>query len=99
MYPLPPADTCTMYLLRHGATENNLMKPPKLQGRGIDLPLSAEGRRQAECAARALEKQQLAAVYSSTLLRAKETAEIIARPHPLPVLTDARLVEVDVGRW
>jgi broad specificity phosphatase PhoE len=75
------------------------MKPPKLQGRGIDLPLSAEGRRQAECAAGALARQKIAAVYSSTLLRAKETAQIIATPHAGEVATDERLVEVDVGRW
>jgi broad specificity phosphatase PhoE len=88
-----------MYLLRHGATENNLMKPPKLQGRGIDLPLSAEGRRQAECAAGALARQKIAAVYSSTLLRSKETAEIIALPHQHEVVTNELIVEVDVGRW
>jgi broad specificity phosphatase PhoE len=99
MYSPPSSDTCVMYLLRHGATENNLMKPPKLQGRGIDLPLSAEGRRQAECAQRALSKQKIAAVYSSTLLRAKETAQIVARPHRHEVVTNELIIEVDVGRW
>jgi broad specificity phosphatase PhoE len=89
-----------MFLLRHGATENNLMKPPKLQGRSIDLGLSAEGRRQAECAARALAEQQIAAVYSSTLLRARETAEIVMRPHRIETVTKhVELCEVDVGRW
>ncbi len=99
LYPSPAFDTCVMYLLRHGATDNNLMKPPKLQGRGIDLPLSAEGRRQAECAARVLAPQKIAAVYSSTLLRAKETAQLVARPHGHAVTTNEMLVEVDVGRW
>lgn len=99
LYPPPALDTCVMYLLRHGATDNNLMKPPKLQGRGIDLPLSAEGRRQAECAARALASQRIAAVYSSTLLRAKETAQIIALPHKHEVTTNELIVEVDVGHW
>lgn len=98
-YPPPAIDTCVMFLLRHGATDNNLMMPPKLQGRGIDLPLSAEGRRQAECAAAALRQQRIAAVYSSTLKRAKETAEIIALPHERQVQTSELIVEVDVGRW
>lgn len=99
MLSSPAPDTCLLFLLRHGATENNLMKPPKLQGRAIDLGLSAEGRRQAELAAQALSKQRIAAVYCSTLLRAKETAEIIAAKHGAAVKTDERLVEVDVGRW
>lgn len=98
-YPSPAPDTCVLYLLRHGATDNNLMKPPKLQGRGIDLPLSAEGRRQAECAAKALAGQTIAAVYSSTLARAKETATIVGLPHRHEVVTNELIVEVDVGRW
>ncbi|HTN75196.1 MAG TPA: histidine phosphatase family protein [Pirellulaceae bacterium] len=99
MYPSPAPDTCVLFLLRHGATDNNLMRPPKLQGRGVDLGLSLEGRRQATRAAQTLAEQQISAVYSSTLLRAKETAEIIAQPHRLAVTTDERLVEVDVGKW
>jgi broad specificity phosphatase PhoE len=99
LYPSPAPDTCLLFLLRHGATANNLMRPPKLQGRGVDLPLSDEGRLQAERAARVLAQQTLAAVYSSTLVRAQETAAIIARHHQRAVTTDERLVEVDVGRW
>lgn len=99
MHPSPAPDTCLLFLLRHGATDNNLMKPPKLQGSRVDLPLSADGRQQAEQAATLLANQKIAAVYSSTLLRARETAEIIAAPHGLPVQTDSRLIEVDVGRW
>lgn len=98
-YSPPDADTCVMYLLRHGATDNNLMKPPKLQGCGVDLPLSPEGRRQAECASRALANQQISAVYSSTLLRAKETAHLIALPHRHEVVTNELIIEVNVGRW
>ncbi len=99
MYRPPPPDTCVMFLLRHGATENNLLKPPKLQGRGVNLGLSPTGRTQAQQAAAALAGQQLAAVYSSSLVRARETAEIVARPHALSVTTSDALVEADVGRW
>lgn len=99
IYQPPAADTCVMFLLRHGATDNNLMNPPKLQGSSVNLGLSAEGRRQASCAAAALVQQPLRACYSSPLLRARETAEIIASPHNLPVQTREPLIEVDVGRW
>lgn len=99
MFPAPAPDTCVLFLLRHGATDNNLMKPPKLQGRGIDLPLSAEGRRQAQCAAELLKQQKITAVYGSSLHRSRETAEIIAAPHGVTVQTDERLMEVDVGQW
>ena len=41
----------------------------------------------------------LAAIYSSPLLRALQTAERIARPHGLVVKQIAALHEADVGRW
>lgn len=88
-----------MFLLRHGATENNLFNPPILQGRSVNLGLSPTGRQQAEHAARALAGQKIAAVYSSSLIRASETASIVAQPHGLRVTTRDELVEVDVGRW
>ncbi len=97
--PPCPADLCYGYLLRHGATENNLAKPPRLQGRGLDSPLSNAGREQAEAAARALSRVPLAAVFSSPLLRARETAELIADPHALSVQVVEDLIEVDVGEW
>ncbi len=80
-----PDNTCIMYLVRHGATKNNMAKPPRLQGRREDPSLSDEGRQQAECAAKLLEDLPLTAALSSPLLRAKETAQIIAAPHDLPV--------------
>lgn len=92
-------DTCIMYLLRHGATANNLADPPLLQGGGIDLELSEAGRQQAACAAELLAQQHLAAVYSSPLIRARQTAEIVAKPHGLAVRLVSAIEEVDVGQW
>ena len=93
------ANTCWLYLIRHGATDNNRARPPRLQGRRTDPALSDEGRKQAEAVATLLAGQPIDAVYSSPLLRARQTAEPIARPHGLSVETVDDLVEVDVGLW
>jgi broad specificity phosphatase PhoE len=97
--PTIDADTCVLYLVRHGATANNLANPPLLQGRGVDLELSDAGRQQASCTAKLLAGQRLAAIYSSPLLRARQTAEIIATPHDLEVQLVSAIEEVDVGQW
>jgi broad specificity phosphatase PhoE len=88
-----------MYLVRHGATANNLANPPLLQGRGVDLKLSDAGRQQAACAAELLARKRLTAVYSSPLIRARETADIIAKPHGLAVQLVSGIEEIDVGQW
>lgn len=96
---LPADDACTLYLLRHGATPPNLVTPPVIQGAAINEPLAPIGREQAACVAGALAGRPLKAVYSSPLHRARETAEIVAEPHGLPVTTIAGLKEVEVGEW
>ncbi len=75
----------TLYLVRHGATDANLRRPYVLQGRGMDLPLNETGRRQAQCVRKLFERTAIAAVYSSPLRRAFETAQAIAEPHRLDV--------------
>jgi broad specificity phosphatase PhoE len=89
----------TLYLVRHGATDANLRRPYVLQGRGMDLPLNETGRQQAQCVRRLFERTTLAAVYSSPLRRAYETAQMIAEPHRLEVAAIDALIECDVGRW
>lgn len=86
-----------LYVLRHGETHWNAEK--RMQGR-LDSPLTKTGEAQA---ARQGEILQQAAppnapVFSSPQGRALRTAEIICGPDR-PVLTDARLSEIDVGRW
>jgi broad specificity phosphatase PhoE len=90
---------CRMYLLRHGATDNNLAQPPRLQGCGLDADLSHEGRRQAEQVRQFLGDVPLAAIFSSPLRRALQTAEIVAQPHSHTVQLVETLREVDVGLW
>lgn len=93
------ADGCFLLLVRHGATANNEARPPKLQGCRSDGELSDVGRRQAELAAEFLRPLSIAAVYSSPLRRAFETAAALAAPHGLRVQTIDELTECDVGAW
>src|ERR1700758_459933 len=88
-----------LYLLRHGATEANLARPPWLQGRRVDPPLARLGIRQAEATRDFLAIRPIDCCYCSPLLRAVQTAAIVAAPHSLmPRPLDA-LTECDVGRW
>jgi broad specificity phosphatase PhoE len=85
-----------LIVLRHGETDWN--REGRYQG-CIDTRLSQEGRRQAETASRALARRRLAAVYSSPLSRAGETAEVIASPHGLQVRRDPAFAEICHGLW
>jgi broad specificity phosphatase PhoE len=67
-------------LLRHGETDWNLLG--KIQGGGYDIPLNDNGRLQAEKAAAELDGIPLGIVASSSLSRARETADILRDRHP-----------------
>lgn len=86
----------TLYLLRHGESRANLENV--FASHRIDAPLTSEGIRQAKAAARMLKRFPVEAMYSSPLLRARQTAEVVGEVLGLePVFTPA-LVEVDGGR-
>jgi broad specificity phosphatase PhoE len=91
--------TTAIYLVRHGATPANLDDPPRLQGQTLDEPLAPLGREQARRAAEALGHLPIRAVYTSPLLRARETAQAIASPRALEPIEVPELTEVDVGTW
>jgi len=84
----------TVFLARHGQTDWN--RDRRWQGHA-DEPLNETGREQALQLADTLAHVPFAAIYASDLARARETAEILAGPHGLPVRLDPRLREVDVG--
>ncbi|HWG56545.1 MAG TPA: histidine phosphatase family protein [Gaiellaceae bacterium] len=86
----------TIVLARHGETDWN--RERRFQGHA-DVPLNELGRRQARELAESLRGQELAAIYSSPLARARETAEAVAAVVGVPVETRPALREVDVGSW
>jgi broad specificity phosphatase PhoE len=89
----------TLYLLRHGATEANLARPPWLQGRRVNAPLARLGVRQAEATRDFLAVRPVDVCYCSPLLRAIQTATIVAAPHGLSPQPLEELTECDVGNW
>jgi probable phosphoglycerate mutase len=86
--------TRRLVLLRHGATAWNLLE--RAQGQA-DVPLDALGRAQAAAVAPYLGSLGLAAIWSSDLSRAAETAELVGAAAGVEVKYDARLREYDVG--
>ena len=88
-----------LYLIRHGATEANLGKPPRLQGRGSNPPLARLGVRQAEATRDFLAVRPIDHCYCSPLLRAVQTAAIVASPHGLTPSPLEPLIDCDLGRW
>jgi 2,3-bisphosphoglycerate-dependent phosphoglycerate mutase len=85
-----------LLLVRHGETDWNAAG--RLQGQ-TDQPLSDFGRTQARRLADELENENLAAIYSSDLSRARETAEVVGERLGLRVVLDPDLREKDWGTW
>ena len=83
-----------IYIIRHGKTELN--KANVLQGRS-DYPLNDEGIGQAKEAAKKLNSIEFDYVYSSPLIRAVQTAEIVAPNRKIQL--DDRLIEMDYGQY
>jgi probable phosphoglycerate mutase len=84
-------------LVRHALTPTTGRVLP---GRAPGLHLAEEGQRQAEAtAARIARLPRVAALYSSPLERARETAEPIARALRLAVRIERGLLELNIGRW
>ncbi len=82
--------------IRHGETDWNVT----LQYQGqAQIPLNERGRQQARLAGERLRRLKASALYSSDIVRAWETAQIVGpliglEPQPMPELR-----EIDVGQW
>jgi broad specificity phosphatase PhoE len=83
-----------IFCLRHGESANVLARTA---GVLPQAPLTPVGRRQAHAAADILAGEPVAAIYSSTAVRAADTAGIIGRTHGLKTVCQAELLEVGIG--
>ena len=86
----------TIFLVRHGETVDNARQIMQGQTQG---ELNQRGREQAEQVARRLASEPLDAIVASDLHRAIQTAEVIAEPHGLLVVTTPLLRERDWGSF
>jgi len=85
-----------IYLLRHGEIDR---KYEKCYIGQIDVPLSPVGLRQAELWKEKLSQVCFDVVYSSDLIRAVETAEIVSGLNRSDLQVEPNLREIDLGEW
>lgn len=85
-----------IFLIRHGETQWNAIG--RLQG-SSDVELSPEGIEQARRLAAHFPAREVGAIYSSDLVRAVMTAEILAAKFNLPVIKVSDLRETNFGDW
>ncbi|HTA32224.1 MAG TPA: histidine phosphatase family protein [Solirubrobacteraceae bacterium] len=91
----PPAQA-QVYLARHGQTAYN--HEGRFQGQQ-QVPLDDTGRAQAAQLAQRATAYGFRALWCSPLLRARETADVVAARLGLEPKDDARLMETDAGDW
>jgi len=85
-----------LFIVRHAESEWNPIG--RYQGL-LDPGLSERGLKQAELLGRALEKEKIDVIYSSSLKRTHQTAQEIAKRQGLEVIEDRRIIEIDHGVW
>jgi probable phosphoglycerate mutase len=85
-----------LLLARHGETDWN--RDRRFQGHA-DPPLNDSGREQARALAEEVAGERIDFVYASDLVRARETAEIVAARLGADVVARRELREIDVGDW
>ena len=86
----------TLFLVRHAVTSHT---GHKLTGWMEGVGLTAEGKKQAEIAAKGLAHVDFDAIYASPIDRTMETAKAIAKPHGMRVRSSRGLGEVQYGGW
>jgi probable phosphoglycerate mutase len=86
-----------LIFVRHG--ESNFNRDRRWQGQSQEAVLSDLGWRQAGCVGDALADAGAAVLFSSDLARSMQTSVAIAAATRLPIYPDARLREIDAGRW
>ena len=85
-----------LYLIRHGQTDWNIQG--KIQG-SHDIPLNDTGRAQAKLVAEGMDSRPVTKIFSSTLMRAVETARMIGDRQHVDIYLVSGLIVVDFGKW
>lgn len=78
-----------IYLIRHGRQNSSLCN--------VDVPLAEEGKKQAELLGPRLAGYGIQKIYHSTLIRARETAQILNEFLQIPIQELPFIQEVDFG--
>lgn len=89
------AEVTTLLVVRHGRTPDNVVRRFAVGGAGLD----DVGREQAKRAADALAGSDAVAVVTSPVLRARQTAELIAERLGVDVTVDQDWREFEFGEW
>ena len=88
-----------LYVIRHGETDAN--KEGRFQG-WSDNPLNEKGIELAAVTGRAMKGIHFDGCFSSPLIRAQQTAQIVLRESEnadIPILIDDRIKEIGMGEW
>lgn len=83
--------------VRHGQAEHNVLN---MSSSALDKhPLTDLGEKQAAAAAQKLLKENVDVVYTSPVLRARQTAEFFTKKANMEMRIDDRLIEITSGKW
>jgi broad specificity phosphatase PhoE len=85
-----------LYIVRHGETEWN--KEERMQGR-LNSQLTSKGREYAKLLGNRLQHTEFAQVISSPSERALETTQLIGQKRNFSIITDERIMELNLGDW
>jgi Fructose-2,6-bisphosphatase len=85
-----------LLLIRHGETDWN--RSGRVMG-DQPIPLNQTGERQAHACVEVLSRTPIAGIFTSPVLRAMQTAEILRRSQEVPLQSLPGLSEIGVGDW
>ena len=85
-----------LYIVRHGETEWN--KEGRMQGR-LNSNLTPRGKKYAMLLGERLKDTEFAHIISSPSGRTLETVQLIKGNREIPVITDERIMEMNLGSW
>lgn len=93
------ADTpLQIWFIRHGESEINVPGNPRtVPDGGMSYPLTRKGVEQARALAESIHGEPITKIYSSTHLRAIQTADAVAFDHTLTLSLAPEAVEIDFG--